>query len=304
MTPEGALTPCRHMVSGSVSLRSQRFFSPFPRGTSSLSVASQYLALRRGRRRFTRRFTCAALLRNSLGAPAVFGYGSLTLWGAVFQPLHLTSALPHRAPTTPEGVLPVWASPLSFATTDGIDSLSFPPVTEMFHFTGSCVSAPILFSAERPGIPLARLPHSEIPGSKRICRYPRLIAAYHVLHRLLAPRHPLCALCNLIFRFVENPKNPAVKIRLQELVPVLRPPSGRRSETAHFQLQSSCFLPCMQMSKNFWPSGSNSIVSMPSFPFDVFYRLYFEALRAENLVLPKSAPCPEGLASDGGSDRT
>ena len=35
-----ALTPCRHMVSGSISLRSQRFFSPFPRGTCSLSVAS------------------------------------------------------------------------------------------------------------------------------------------------------------------------------------------------------------------------------------------------------------------------
>ena len=35
-------------------------------------------------------------------------------------------------------------------------------------------------------------------GSKRICRYPCLIAAYHVLHRLLAPRHPSCALCSLI----------------------------------------------------------------------------------------------------------
>ena len=30
----------------------------------------------------------------------------------------------------------VWAVPLSLATTYGIDSLSFPPVTEMFHFTG------------------------------------------------------------------------------------------------------------------------------------------------------------------------
>ena len=41
------------------------------------------------------------------------------------------------------------------------------------------------------------LPHSEIPGSKRICRFPRLIAAYHVLHRLLMPRHPSCALTYL-----------------------------------------------------------------------------------------------------------
>ena len=43
----------------------------------------------------------------------------------------------------------------------------------------------------------AGLPHSEIPGSKLICSSPRLIAAYHVLHRLLVPRHPPYALCSL-----------------------------------------------------------------------------------------------------------
>src|SRR5207237_10285369 len=31
----------------------------------------------------------------------VFGYGSFTLYGAAFHKLHLTFALPHRAPTTP-----------------------------------------------------------------------------------------------------------------------------------------------------------------------------------------------------------
>ena len=38
------------------------------------------------------------------------------------------------------------------------------------------------------------LSHSEISGSKVICTYPELIAAYHVLHRLREPRHPPCAL--------------------------------------------------------------------------------------------------------------
>ena len=38
------------------------------------------------------------------------------------------------------------------------------------------------------------LSHSEIRGSKVICTFPRLIAAYHVLHRLREPRHPPCAL--------------------------------------------------------------------------------------------------------------
>ena len=40
-------------------------------------------------------------------------------------------------------------------------------------------------------------PHSEISGSKDICSSPKLIAAYHVFHRLLVPRHPPCALSSL-----------------------------------------------------------------------------------------------------------
>ena len=44
-----------------------------------------------------------------------------------------------------------------------------------------------------------RLSHSEILGSKIICIYPRLIAAYHVLHRLREPRHPPYALNYFLF---------------------------------------------------------------------------------------------------------
>ena len=43
------------------------------------------------------------------------------------------------------------------------------------------------------------LPHSEISGSKLICSSPKLIAACHVLHRLLMPRHSPCALISLTF---------------------------------------------------------------------------------------------------------
>ena len=46
------------------------------------------------------------------------------------------------------------------------------------------------------------LSHSEIHGSKVICTYPRLIAAYHVLHRLREPRHPPDALT--FFRLEPN----------------------------------------------------------------------------------------------------
>ena len=40
----------------------QGFFSPFPHGTGSLSVAGEYLALEGGPPRFRRGFTCPALL--------------------------------------------------------------------------------------------------------------------------------------------------------------------------------------------------------------------------------------------------
>ena len=49
----------------------------------------------------------------------------------------------------------------------------------------------------------AGFPHSEILGSKLMCSSPRLIAACHVLHRLLMPRHSPCALISLTF--VEQP---------------------------------------------------------------------------------------------------
>src|SRR5262245_31190966 len=44
---------------------------------------------------------------------------------------------------------------------------------------------------------LSGLPHSEILGSKPVCGSPGLIAACHVLHRLLAPRHSPYALSSL-----------------------------------------------------------------------------------------------------------
>jgi hypothetical protein len=44
------------------------------------------------------------------------------------------------------------------------------------------------------------LPHSEIPGSKPVCGSPGLIAADHVLHRHLAPRHSPYALSSLTIK--------------------------------------------------------------------------------------------------------
>src|SRR3954470_14558189 len=87
----------------------------------------------------------------------------------------------------------VWAVPLSLATTNGIDSHFFPAVTEMFHFAAYRLNWSYELRPARHRMNGAGFPHSEIFGSKRACRSPKLIAACCVLRRLMKPRHPSIA---------------------------------------------------------------------------------------------------------------
>src|SRR6202012_5175445 len=111
------------------------YFSPFPHGTSPLSVTKEYLALEVGTPSFSPRFTGADLLRNACGRSCDFVYGTIALFGAWFHTLRLphdlvTSAEPAtartRRPTTPAAqrvaayTQQVWADPLSLATTRGV----------------------------------------------------------------------------------------------------------------------------------------------------------------------------------------
>ena len=57
-------TACRRTVSDSISLPSPGCFSPFPHGTSALSVAREYLALACGQAGFPQGFTCPVVLGN------------------------------------------------------------------------------------------------------------------------------------------------------------------------------------------------------------------------------------------------
>ena len=61
-SPLRALTACTYAVSGSISLPSPGFFSPFPHGTGSLSVDREYLALEDGPPIFNQDFSCPDLL--------------------------------------------------------------------------------------------------------------------------------------------------------------------------------------------------------------------------------------------------
>ena len=75
--PKRAPTACKRMVSGSISLPYSGFFSPFPHGTSSLSVSQEYLALPDGPGSFTQGFTCPVLLRIPLSI-TLFTYTGLS----------------------------------------------------------------------------------------------------------------------------------------------------------------------------------------------------------------------------------
>src|SRR6202030_1192054 len=75
--------------------------------------------------------------------------------------------------------------------------------TEMVHFPGFARARLWIHRAVRGFCPRG-FPHSEIPGSKPACGSPRLIAACHVLHRLLLPRHPPCALSSLTTKFTQH----------------------------------------------------------------------------------------------------
>ena len=60
------LAACRYTVSGSLSLPSPGFFSPFPHGTGSLSVIREYLALEGGPPGFPQGFSSPVVLRTCI----------------------------------------------------------------------------------------------------------------------------------------------------------------------------------------------------------------------------------------------
>ncbi len=135
-----------------------------------------------------------------------FVYRALTVSGRSFQIVRLEGWFLTRPPASrPEGDRPY--NPGVQARRFGLfrvrspllaESLlfSFPAGTEMVHFP-ALPSTAYVFSRRYPGITPGGFPHSEISGSTLVCSSPKLIAACHVLHRLLAPRHPPYALSSL-----------------------------------------------------------------------------------------------------------
>ena len=198
-------TACKQTVSGSISLPSPGFFSPFPHGTGSLSVAGEYLALEGGPPRFLRGFTCPVVLGYAhQRVQCDFVYRAITCFGGTFQSLRLSPDLvtlrgsPMSAPQPQTRLLGsgLGCGPFARRYLGYRGCFLFPRGTEMFQFPRfACLTYE--FSHGRLGITPARFPHSDILGSMPACGSPRLIAACHVLHRFPAPRHPPFALSSL-----------------------------------------------------------------------------------------------------------
>ena len=175
------------MVSGTISLPCLGFFSPFPHGTSSLSVSQEYLALRDGPRRFKQDFTCPALLRILLRCNFLRVLGYHHLWPNFPEKFHLKLFSILQSYNLPIAeTIRIWAVPLSLATTQGI--------TIVFSSSGYLdvsvlrVSIPFGISGLQP----EGFPHSEIHGSKG---YLLLPVAYRSLSR---PSSPLRAKASTI----------------------------------------------------------------------------------------------------------
>ena len=89
---------------------------------------------------------------------------------------------------------------------------SLPAGTEMFHFPAFpphslCVQLRVTTHNRQPGFPIrTSWDQSSVINS------PRLIADSHVLHRLLMPRHPPCALKNLATQKPHNMQNMSCKM--------------------------------------------------------------------------------------------
>ena len=133
---------------------------------------------------------------GSCSADSVFMYGAFTLYGRLSQNLSINIYKSMLQSEPHDARIMVWAPPVSLAATSGIDVSFFSSgyldvSVHRVPFHTLWIGVWIL------EVSSSGFPHSEIRGSKDICSSPRLIAAYHVFHRLLVPRHPPCALLRL-----------------------------------------------------------------------------------------------------------
>ena len=159
---------------------------------------------------FRQGFTCPVLLWIRLGESRISATGLLPSVVDLSRSLRLFSTFvtPYETSYNPErqafrfGLFPV-RSPLLRESLFVFSSSGYLDVSVPLVY----LHPPYVFRWWYYPITGSGFPHSEILGSKLAYSSPRLIAAYRVLHRLLVPRHPPCALyslTNLVIAFISK----------------------------------------------------------------------------------------------------
>ncbi len=154
------------------------------------------------------------------GGTVVFAYRAFTFYGDCFRKSSTNTALCHSStnrqtrpssPTTPAtqrlpAITRGWFSLFRFRSPLLTESrlFSLPAGNEMFHFPAFpplalCVQTRVTGFKVLPGFPIRKSSDRSSVDSS-----PRLIAASYVLHRLLVPRHPPCALSNLTTKMLAS----------------------------------------------------------------------------------------------------
>ena len=152
---------------------------------------------------FRRNFTCSAVLRIHSGENDISVTGLLPSLAGLSRPLRLYHSFvtPYRVSYNPKRQASWFGLFLSLAATQGI----------AFAFSSSgyldvsvprvCLLILYVFKYGYYSITSSGFPHSEISGSKLAYSSPKHIGVRPVLHRLLVPRHPPCALSNLTISY-------------------------------------------------------------------------------------------------------
>ena len=162
--------------------------------------------------RFPQGFPCPAVLGNIAGRQSPFTYRAVTLYGGPFQALRLELVL-CNSPPAPHSRLATSHNP-ERTTRVGLHTFGLGFSRFARHYSGNSVcflflgvlrcftspsSLPQAMYSPADNRTFLRLgfPIRTSPDQSLFSNSPRLFAAYHVLHRLLTPRHPPVALSSL-----------------------------------------------------------------------------------------------------------
>ena len=188
-----ALTVCKHRVSGSFSLPSRGSFH------LSFTVLLHYRSLGSIQAwgvvpPASHRVSRVPWYSGYCQLTFDFVYWTFTVYGLLSQNNSTINRQYLIQSATPQNQVPRFGlfpfrSPLLWKSS----FLSSPAATQMFQFT-VCSLVKLCIHLTILEVFSSRFPHSDIYGSLVMCTSPQLFAAYHVLLRLLVPRHSPCAL--------------------------------------------------------------------------------------------------------------